>query len=80
MAVRKRFKPAEREAFRTGVRVEWLHGSHWQPAVLTSDILKDPFDGTPYVEMVHKGNTTRTISHGAALQGYPGSIRMPVSE
>ena len=78
MAVRQRFKPAEREAFTVGTRVEWLNGSHWQPGEIVGDIAQDDI-GLWYCPLVHKGKTTRTISHGAFLHGRPGGIRLPQS-
>jgi hypothetical protein len=77
MSRRQRFKPAEREAFKPGTRIEWLHGSHWQPGEITGEMKIDPVLGSPYYPCVHKGKTTRTISHGAFLWGTPGGIRLP---
>ena len=79
MAVRQRFKPAEREAFKPGTRVEWLNGSHWQPAEITGPMKHCEITGRPYYPMVHKGKTTRTISHGATLTGSPGRVRLPLN-
>lgn len=72
--MRKRFKPAERERFTVGAEIEWRNVSHWHPAVVTSEVKTDD-TGTQYVLIVHKGETTRTVSRGDDLRGYPGNIR-----
>lgn len=77
MAVRKRFTPAERSALVPGARVEWLNGSHWQPAIITTGPHTDSI-GSWRVTARHDGPTSRTISHGARIDPGPGGVRLAV--
>ncbi|MFC5109792.1 hypothetical protein [Kibdelosporangium philippinense] len=75
MAVRRRFKPAERKAFVSKTEVEWLNGSHWRPGVIVGSFETDAI-GSPYIGVLNKG-ATRTIADGQYVRGYPGGIRLP---
>ena len=68
--MRSRFKPAEREAF----TVEWRNGSHWHTAAITGPIETDSL-GMQFVPLRHTGKTTRTVSNGAHINGYPTGVR-----
>lgn len=74
MAVRRRFKPTERATFVPNTEVEFLNGSHWRPGVIVGPITVDT-TGWQYVGIVNQG-TTRTISDGAYVSGYPGGVRL----
>lgn len=73
---RKRFNPAERDAFTPGMPVEWLNGAHWKPGTVTGAIAKDSI-GSAYVPVRNDGETTRTVSKGAEIWGTPGRVRLP---
>jgi hypothetical protein len=75
VAVRRRFKPTEREAFVPKTEVEWLHGSHWRPGVIVGPIEVGTITGRQYVGLINKG-ATRTIRDGQYLTGRPGGVRL----
>lgn len=72
---RKRFNAAEKRLIAEGTDIEWLHGSHWQPARVTDPTIVTEDGGYQHVEGEHAGRTTRTISKGARLWLSPGHIR-----
>lgn len=74
MAVRRRFKPTERETFVPNTEVEWLNGSHWRPGVIVGPIEVEA-DGRQYVGILNRG-ATRTISDGQYVTGSPGAVRL----
>lgn len=81
MAVRKRFKPAERAAFTKGTEIEWLNSSTWRPGrILTGEVKTHSYGGSQYVELVDTGKTTRTMSPGQLIWGTPGGVRLPETE
>jgi hypothetical protein len=76
---RKRFKPAEREAFTVGTAVEWCNGAHWKPGTVVGPIGTDS-TGLAYVPVRNDAADTRTISKGEVVWGYPGHVRMPTTQ
>lgn len=79
MAVRQRFTPAERAAFTPGAAVEWLHGSRWVPATVTTGPHRDSIDAWR-ITATYDGKTTRTISHGARIDPGPGQVRLAAEQ
>ena len=77
MPVRKKFKPAEREAFTPGAEVEWLNGSTWRTGVIRpgATIQTDSI-GLQYIEITDTGKATRTITPGGMIWGSPGHLRL----
>lgn len=78
-AVRKRFTPAEREAFTVGTVVEWLNSSTWRPGVIHDATIKTcEYTGGQYLAAVQDtGSSTRTFKSGTVVQGYPKHVRLP---
>lgn len=75
MAVRMRFKPAERAAFTKGARIEMLHGPRWVPAVIVTGELIQEQERMQHYLIKYTGPTTRTIMNGNLGHGSPGRIR-----
>jgi hypothetical protein len=74
----RRFKPAERDAFTVGTAIEWRNVSHWHPGTIVSEPEQDTF-GDWYVG-VENHATTRTVSKGQYVRGYPKSVRLPADK
>lgn len=72
--MRMRFKKDERAAFVIGAEIDWLHGSHWRPGVVTGPVVRD--DGWDSVQIKDCGPTTRTISTGERVDPEPGHVRL----
>lgn len=74
MAIRMRFKPAEREVFVVGATVEWLDVTRWRAGVVTGEIRKT-IDGSQVLPIVDRGPTTRTITTGQYVEVPAGHVR-----
>jgi hypothetical protein len=80
MPIRKRFRPAEREAFTAGKRIEVLHSTRWVPCEVDSGVIEtDDITGGQYMMITYRGQTTRTVSYGAQWRGYAGHLRTPAT-
>lgn len=77
MAVRKRFTPAEREAYTPGTAVLWLDGSHWKAGVIADGAAIETNDGWQEIKVVNEAPTTRTISRGQVVTPGAGHLRLP---
>lgn len=79
MAVRKRFNAAEKaliaEAVRSDGCIQWQHGAHWKPGVITDGTIVTA-DGWQHVLGRNEGHTTATLSRGAVVHFTPGHIRV----
>ena len=71
---RKRFTRDETAAFTPDARVQWRNGSHWHRGTVAGPIETDSL-GLPYVPLVNHAST-RTVSHGEPVRGYPGMVKM----
>lgn len=74
---RSRFRPAERVWLVEGAEIEWRNGGVWHPGVLTGSPVEDSI-GCWYVPLIHTGRSTRTVTNGDVLRGYPNFVRQPV--
>lgn len=76
-ARRQRFTPAERADFSAGTGVLWLNGTQWADARVTSGEIRHDVLGVQYLDLVYTGPDTRTVTHNAAVRGYPKGVRLP---
>lgn len=74
-STRTRFTREERTEFTPGTAVEYLSGSRWYPATITSDIQTDAIV-QQYVELRREHELTRTMLTGP-VRGYPKRVRLP---
>lgn len=72
--MRKRFKPAEREAFAAGTAVEWRNVTQWHPGTVTGPLVKA--DGWEHIPVRNEAST-RTVSAGQRIECSPTFIRLP---
>lgn len=75
-ATRQRFKPAEREVFVKDAEIEWLHVNRWRPGRIATGVIQTDSIGMQYLDVIDAGPTTRTITGGAAIRGYPKHLRL----
>lgn len=70
--MRKQFR--EDENFAIGQSVEWRNGSHWRAGTVISEHKTDTL-GYPYYPVRDTAPSTRTVTMGTVVYGYPGYIR-----
>lgn len=73
--MRKRFTKNEKVSFTEGTSVQWLNSTHWTTATITGELSTDSL-GDVFYPLVYSGPTTRGISHGEKVPGYPGHMRI----
>lgn len=69
--MRRNFKTGD--TFAIGQAIEWRHGSHWLAGEITGAVDRDTLGYAFYP--VRNLRATRTVSRGADVRGYPGSLR-----
>jgi hypothetical protein len=74
-AIRLRFTPAEREAFKVGTAVEWLDASHWKPGVISGIPVRQPRSGQ-WVISVENRARTGFVRYGESVNIPPKHVRL----